>query len=92
MDFGPYLIRRKEKTKTGCCQFLIPTPRKSVIFDMIKQREREDAKMVGGKNLTFSCCLVLKPEAESNSTAMPQWYYSESERSLPGDFAGTYTY
>jgi len=40
---------------------------------MIKQKE-EEAKMVGRKNLTFSCSLVLKPEAESNSTAMPQWY------------------
>ena len=32
---------------------LIPTLRKSVIFDMIKRKE--EAKMVGGKNLTFSC-------------------------------------
>jgi hypothetical protein len=36
---------------------------------MIKQKEAKE-KMVGARISPFSCSLVLKPEAEINSTAM----------------------
>jgi hypothetical protein len=72
--------QKKRKPQPSVAKFLIPTPRKSQ-SSLTWSNERRRQRSLGAKNLTFSCSLVLKPEAESNSTAIPQWYYSESERS-----------